>query len=286
MSFPQRHTPPPFRLRDGGVFHFDRPRVMGVLNVTPDSFSDGGIFESASTAIAHGLAMREAGADLIDIGGESTRPGSLPVSPEEQCRRVLPVIAGLAKDGVLVSIDTTSAEVARRALDAGAEIINDISAFRFDPEMLRLLAERGCPAFAMHTLGPPSTMQREVHYDDVVCEVRAHLESRVAAAIAAGVLKTQLGLDPGIGFGKHLEHNLSLLRHTPTFGELGHPVLIGTSRKSFLGRITGRETNDRLMGTASSVALAVALGAHVVRVHDVPEMVDVVRVAHAIAMAN
>lgn len=258
---------------------------MGVLNVTPDSFSDGGHFAHTEAAVAHGLAMVAAGADLIDVGGESTRPGSEAVPAAEQLRRILPVIAGLADAGVRVSVDTTSAEVARAALAAGAEILNDISAFRFDSAMLDLLAETGCPAFGMHTLGPPSTMQRDVRYDDVVAEVRDHLEARVEAAVARGIARSQLGIDPGIGFGKHLAHNLALLRHLPALTALGQPVLVGTSRKSFIGRITGREAHERLMGTASSVALAVALGAHVVRVHDVAEMVDVVRVAEAITNA-
>ena len=278
----------PLKLHDGRSISFERAGVVvfGVVNTTPDSFSDGGRHDSPAAAIAHGLALAEAGAAALDVGGESTRPGSDPVSADEQKRRVLPVIEALVGRGLIVSVDTTSAEVALAALRCGAHIINDISAFRFDPAMLPLIADSGVPAIAMHTLGPPKTMQVSPHYDDVVAEVKAHLVERVAAAVAVGVVKSQLILDPGIGFGKTLDHNLSLLKHTAAFVALGQPVLIGTSRKRFLGAITGREVSDRLMATAASSAIAVALGAHLVRVHDVAEVMDAVRVGAAIRDAR
>lgn len=257
---------------------------MGVLNVTPDSFSDGGRYVDPEVAVAHAMALVEAGADIVDVGGESTRPGSEPVSPEEQKRRVLPVINALARTSeVPVSIDTTSAQVAASALAAGASFVNDISAFRFDEAMLGLLAESGAPAIAMHTLAPPRTMQRSPDYADVVAEVRDHLAERLRACEAAGVDPAQILVDPGIGFGKTVAHNLALLRHLDTLVELGRPVLVGTSNKSFLGHLTGRAVGERLMGTAASNAVAIALGAHVVRVHEVAAVMDAVRVADAIA---
>ena len=266
-----------------GALDFERVRVMGVLNTTPDSFSDGGRFASSEAAIAKGLALAREGADIIDIGGESTRPGSDPVTPDEQIRRTVPVVAALAKAGIVVSIDTSSAEVAAAALAAGAEIINDISAFRFDPGMLELLAATTVPAIAMHTLGPPKTMQQEINYRDVVAEVVAHLAERVQVCAARGIDPARIALDPGIGFGKRIEHNLALLRHLGRLVALGHPVLVGTSRKAFIGRITGKPVDQRLMGTAASVAIAIANGAHIVRVHEPGELADVVAVADAIA---
>lgn len=276
------------KLPDGRSISFERAGVvvLGVVNTTPDSFSDGGRHDRPEAAIAHGLALAEAGAAILDIGGESTRPGSDPVSAEEQKRRVLPVIEALASRGLIISIDTTSAEVARAALDHGAHIINDISAFCFDPGMLPLLAQSGVPAIAMHTLGPPKTMQVTPQYSDVVAEVRDHLAERVTAAVAAGVMRSQVVIDPGIGFGKTLEHNLSLLKHTATFVALGQPVLVGTSRKRFLGAITGREVSDRELASAASAAIAVALGAHLVRVHDVNATLDAVKVGAAIRDAR
>ncbi len=276
-------SPPPFILRDGRRLGFGRACVMGVLNVTPDSFSDGGRHVTHEAAIAHGLSLAEAGAAIIDVGGESTRPGSDPVAPAEQCRRVLPVVRALAARGLVVSIDTTSAEVAAAALAEGAEIVNDISAFSFDPAMLSLLAETSTPAIAMHTLGPPKTMQRDPRYEDVVSEVLEHLVARVRAAAAHGVDPARIALDPGIGFGKRLEDNLALLRELERFVALGHPVLVGTSNKSFLGKLTGRPVGERLLGTAASVAIAIAKGAHIVRVHEPAALADVIAVADAIA---
>ena len=256
---------------------------MAVLNVTPDSFSDGGRFATVAEAVAHGCALADEGADILDVGGESTRPGSAPVSAAEQIRRVVPVVERLAVlRSVPLSVDTTDAEVARAALGAGASIINDISAFRFDAAMIPLLAASGAPGVAMHTLAEPAVMQRSPAYEDVVAEVEAHLRARVAACEAAGVVPQQIIIDPGIGFGKTLEHNLALLRAIPRFAATGHAVLVGTSRKRFLGELTGRSVSERLLGTASSVAVAIALGAHIVRVHDVAALRDVVRVADAI----
>lgn len=260
---------------------------MGVLNVTPDSFSDGGRYLEPAAAVERGLALIAAGADIVDIGGESTRPGSAAVAPAEQLRRVLPVIEGLRRAShAHLSIDTTSADVARAALDAGADMINDISAFRFDEGMLPLMAERAVPAVAMHTLSEPATMQRAPAYQDVVSEVAEHLAGRLAACARAGVEPSRVIVDPGIGFGKTVEHNLALLRGLPRLAELGRPVLVGTSRKSFLGALTGRPVGERLMATAASVAVAIALGANLVRVHDVPELVDAIAVADAIARAG
>jgi dihydropteroate synthase len=263
-----------------------RPLVMGVLNVTPDSFSDGGRYADPSAGIAHGRAMLEAGADLLDVGGESTRPGSERTPPEEQIRRVRPVIEGLRRDlghGCLLSIDTTRAAVARAALDAGAALINDIAAGTDDGDILPLTAERQCPIVLMHMQGQPATMQANPSYRNVVEEVAAHLRDRAAAATAAGVASHRILLDPGIGFGKDVNHNLELLRCLRELTSLGHPLVLGTSRKGFLGKIAGEPApRDRLFATAASVAWCVANGAAVVRVHDVEPMTRVVRVIRAI----
>jgi len=257
---------------------------MGVLNVTPDSFSDGGRYIDPDVAVERGLALVAAGADIIDVGGESTRPGSAPVPADEQVRRTAPVITRLAEaTDAPISIDTTSAVVALEALAAGAQIVNDISAFRFDEGMIPLLVESGAPAIAMHTLAPPATMQDDPRYADVVTDVISHLRERIEACAAAGVTRSQLVVDPGIGFGKTVAHNLALIRELPRLVALGHPVLVGTSRKSFLGRLTGRGVDGREMATAGSVAAAIVLGAHIVRVHDVASLRDAVVVADAIA---
>ena len=256
---------------------------MGILNTTPDSFSDGGMYLNPERAVERALAMIQAGADIIDVGGESTRPGSDSVSANEQIRRTAPVIQALRRvSKIPISIDTTSAEVAARALEVGASMVNDISAFRFDSQMIPLLAETGVPAIAMHTLGRPAEMQRDPRYDNVVKDVSKHLLSRVEACQDAGIEPTQIVLDPGIGFGKTLDHNLALLRHLPTLREYGHAILVGTSRKSFLGHLTGKDVNHRAEATASSVAASIVLGADIVRVHDVEELQDTVRVADAI----
>ena len=257
---------------------------MAVVNVTPDSFSDGGTTLAPEDAIAHGLALVSQGADILDVGGESTRPGAHPVSADEQMRRVLPVITGLRRaSDVPISIDTTSAAVAAAALEAGAGIVNDISAFRFDRSMLPLLARTGVPAVAMHTLGESLKMQDDPRYEDVVATVRSHLAERLEACARAGVDPSQILVDPGIGFGKRLEHNLAILRHLPELASLGSPILVGTSRKRFLGEITGREVDGRGDATLASCALAIAMGAHVIRVHDAAGGRDVARVVDAIA---
>jgi dihydropteroate synthase len=263
---------------------------MGVLNVTPDSFSDGGRYADPGTAVAHGRSLFEAGADLLDVGGESTRPGSQRTPAEEQLRRVLPVIESLRRDlgdQCLLSIDTTRAAVARAALDAGAAIVNDISAGMDDPEMLPLAAARGCPIVLMHMQGTPATMQESPSYRNVVEEVAEHLKERQAAARAAGIAEHRILLDPGIGFGKAAHHNLELLRRLSELAALGRPLVLGTSRKGFLGRITGEtDPHDRLFATAASVAWCVANQAAIVRVHDVEPIVKVVRVIRAIQLAD
>ncbi len=252
------------------------PLVMGVLNVTPDSFSDGGRYHAADAAVAAGMAMLEAGADLIDVGGESTRPGSDPVSADEQARRVLEPVRRLAAAGATLSIDTTRSAVAQAALDAGAMFVNDVSAGRDDPEMLPLVAEAGCPVVLMHMRGTPRTMQQDLHYDDVTAEVKAFLADAVARAERAGIPPADVLLDVGIGFGKSIEQNLKLLKDLPAFRSLGRPLLVGTSRKGFIGQLTGEPVAaNRLAGTAATVAMALAGGADVVRVHDVAFMKQV-----------
>jgi dihydropteroate synthase len=256
---------------------------MGVLNVTPDSFSDGGLFLDAQAAIAHGLAMQAEGADILDVGGESTRPGAEPVAPEEQIRRVVPAIEGLVAAGVRaqISVDTTRLAVAEAAVAAGASYVNDISAFRADPGLAGLVADRGLDCCLSHMRGDPRTMQSEAVYDDVVAEVKAFLEERLAAAVAAGIAEQRIMLDPGIGFAKRLQHNLELLRRLDELAALGRPIVIGTSRKSFLGRITGREADDRLAGTIATNVLALERGASVFRVHDVRPVADALAVTAA-----
>lgn len=257
---------------------------MGVLNVTPDSFSDGGRYFDLSDAIARGREMAWAGAAIIDVGGESTRPGSEPVAPDEQVRRVVPVIAALAGDvNAIVSIDTSRAFVAQAALDAGASMVNDVFAGRDDPDLLPLVAQRQVPIILMHMQGRPATMQHHPTYTDVVAEVHQFLQDRAAAALAAGVDRARLLIDPGIGFGKTLEHNLALLRRISDFKSLNLPLVVGTSRKGFIGKITGESSESgRMFGTAATVAWSVANGADLVRVHDVGPMAQVVRMIRAI----
>lgn len=260
------------------------PRIMGVLNVTPDSFSDGGKFADRDSAVRKGLQMAREGADILDVGGESTRPGSKGVPLDVERERVIPVIRELAgKTGALLSVDTTKAAIAREAAAAGAHIVNDTSALADDPEMAGVVRETGCAVALMHRRGTPETMQRSPSYRFLFDELLAELGERIGHAEAAGIPRDRILVDPGIGFGKRLEDNLALHRHLPELRNLGLPVLFGPSRKSFLGTVTGRGAGDRLSGTAAAVALAVAGGVHVVRVHDVPEMRDVVRVAAAIA---
>jgi len=257
---------------------------MGVLNVTPDSFSDGGRFLDAAAAVAHGLRLEADGADLLDVGGESTRPGAQPVSAEEQIRRVVPAIEGLVARGARaqVSIDTTRLAVAQAAVAAGATYVNDVSAFRHEPELAAFVAERGLDCCLAHMLGEdPRTMQAAPAYDDVVSDVKAFLEQRLGVAVAAGIAEHRIMLDPGIGFGKTVEHNLELLRRLEELVALGRPLVVGTSRKSFLGRLTGRAADDRLPGTIATNVLALERGASVFRVHDVAPVADALAVAAA-----
>lgn len=267
--------------------HTGRAVVVGVLNVTPDSFSDGGDFYDPAAAVAQALCMVAEGADIIDVGAESTRPGSERVSAADQIRRLEPVLPEAAKLDVTVSIDTTLAEVARFALDAGAEMVNDVSAGRDDGELLPLAGRRGAPVVLMHMLGAPKTMQADPSYDDVVAEVRDFLAERLAAAEDAGVPRERCIVDPGIGFGKRLEHNLALLAGVGVLGELGAAVMVGPSRKRFIGELTGQgDPQQRLGGTIAACLLARANGATIFRVHDVGETVQALAVAGAIARAG
>jgi dihydropteroate synthase len=260
------------------------PRVMGVVNVTPDSFSDGGRFPDPQSAVAHGLELVAQGADILDVGGESTRPGSRGVSLETELERVLPVVEELARSTeVPISVDTQKSEVARAALDAGARILNDVSAGRFDPRMIELAAERDCELVLMHMLGRPREMQERPRYADAVREILAHLRDRAAACLKAGMRAPRITVDPGIGFGKRLEDNSALIRAIPELRSLGLSVLLGVSRKSFLGMITGTERPaDRIGETAAAVTTCTLLGADVLRVHDVSLLVPAVRVARAL----
>jgi len=255
---------------------------MGVLNVTPDSFSDGGEFFDHAAAVAHALELAAEGADILDVGGESTRPYAEPVGAAEEARRVVPVIEALTGAGAQISIDTSKLAVARAAVDAGATVVNDVTAFGSEPALAGFVAERGLGCCLMHMLGEPRTMQDDPRYDDVVSDVKAFLEQRMAFAVAEGVAEDRIMLDPGIGFGKTVAHNLELLRRLGEIVALGRPVVIGTSRKSFLGKLTGRETAaDRVPGTIATNVLALAAGATVFRVHDVAPTRDALVVAAA-----
>ena len=259
---------------------------MGVVNVTPDSFSDGGRFLEPTAAIAHARRLVGEGADLVDLGAESTRPGASPVPEAEQLRRLLPVVRALVEDGVCVSIDTASAEVARVTLASGAQVVNDVSALG-DPAMAAVVAAAGAGLVLMHMQGTPATMQQAPHYGDVVREVQGFLAARLAAARSAGVAAECVALDPGIGFGKTLAHNLELIARIGELVELGRPVVLGASRKSFLGRLLGDAPPDqRLEGGLAAAAIAVFLGARIIRTHDVAATVPVVRVAAAAAKAR
>jgi len=259
------------------------PCIMGVVNVTPDSFSDGGRFLAAEDALTQAVALVREGAAIVDIGGESTRPGSEPLPAAEELERVLPVIEALAdRVGVPVSVDTTKAEVARRALAAGASLINDVSALRSDAGMIEVVAEAGCPVCLMHMKGQPKTMQDDPHYDNVVDEVLRFLEERMAFALANGLREDQLMVDPGIGFGKTVEHNLALLRDLHRFTVLGRPVVLGASRKRFLGAILGAEPGARTIGTVTTTVVGLLAGVHVFRVHDVKPNFEALRVGQAV----
>jgi dihydropteroate synthase len=255
---------------------------MGVVNVTPDSFSDGGLFLEAEAAIEHGLRLADEGAAILDVGGESTRPGAEPVPEQEELERVMPVVEALANAGRRVSIDTTKLGVARAALAAGATIVNDVSAFRTSPEMAGLVAGEEAECCLMHMLGEPRTMQVDPRYDDVVGEVKAFLEERLAFAVAEGVPEERVWLDPGIGFGKTVEHNLELLRRLDEIVAIGRPVVVGTSRKTFLGKLAGgRPEGQRLPGTIATNVMALERGASIFRVHDVGPVADALAVAAA-----
>jgi len=269
--------------RHGDLDFTRRTLIMGIVNVTPDSFYDGGRRLDAGQAVAHGLAMAASGADIIDIGGESSRPGAEPVSEAEELARVIPVIERLRKESAVpISIDTYKANVARAALDAGADIVNDISALRFDPAMVGLLAAENVPVILMHMQGTPRTMQAEPRYDDVVREVRDFLATQLYEAMDDGVAPQAIVIDPGIGFGKNLEHNLQLLRGLAVLAALGQPLLVGVSRKTFIGKILHLEPDQRLEGSLAAAVAAVLGGANILRVHDVTESSRAARIADAI----
>lgn len=270
----------------------ERTLVMGVLNVTPDSFSDGGLFLDREAAVEHALAIESDGADIIDIGGESTRPGSIGIGVQEELDRVLPVLEKLRGHlRIPISIDTSKLEVAEAAAAVGAEIINDVTALRHEPRLAELARRHKMPLILMHMRGEPRTMQKLPFARNVLQDVLTGLRKAVAIARKAGVPHSQIVLDPGIGFGKSAEQNLELVSKLPELARLGHPILIGTSRKSFLARVLGEPggrsmNNGRMWGTAATVAASVLQGAHIVRVHDVGEMVKVIRVADAVALAG
>lgn len=271
------------RFADGGRLELGpRTGVMGVINVTPDSFSDGGNRFDLHSALQAAAMMAEAGADIIDVGGESTRPGATPVPEIEECRRILPVIDGIKKNlDVRISVDTMKAAVARRALDAGADMVNDVSAFG-DPEMLELVVRRGAPVTVMHMRGSPQTMQEETRYADLIGTIAGFLRNCADTAVAAGLSDDKILVDPGIGFGKSTEGNLRILHRLPTLKRVGRPILIGASRKAFIGRVLDRPVDQRLEGSLAVAAFASAQGAHVIRTHDVAATVRVTRMMDAI----
>lgn len=261
----------------------ERPLVMGILNVTPDSFSDGGRFFSPEAAVERAQEMEREGADLIDIGGESTRPNAPAVTLEQELDRVIPVIEALAgRISVPISVDTYKAGVARAACAAGAEIVNDVTGLRFDPDMARVTAEADAGVVVMHTRGMPDTMQADTRYEDLIGAVKGYLEESIAAALAAGVKAGRIAVDPGLGFGKSVDGNLELIRRLGEFLPLGCPILVGPSRKSFIGTVTGRQGGERIFGTAAAVALSIVHGASIVRVHDVAAMRDVAVMTRAL----
>ncbi|MEX2202057.1 MAG: dihydropteroate synthase [Dongiaceae bacterium] len=265
----------------------DEPIVMGILNVTPDSFSDGGDLSDPAVAIATGLMMRDAGAAILDVGGESTRPGSEPVPIEEELRRTIPVVRGLAMAGAIVSIDTRHAAVMRPAIDAGAQIVNDVTALSGDRQSMAVIASSDVSVALMHMRGEPKTMQENPHYEDVVREVHDYLAARIDACEGAGIARMRIAIDPGIGFGKTLDHNLHLIRNLDLLLDLGCPILIGVSRKSFIGLAAGKANpKDRLGGSLAAALAAVERGARIVRVHDVPETVQALRIRAAIRQAG
>ncbi|MDP2911018.1 MAG: dihydropteroate synthase [Candidatus Omnitrophota bacterium] len=261
-----------------------RVYIMGILNVTPDSFSGDGVYQDADKAVEIALKMVKDGADIIDIGGESTRPGARPITTEEEINRTAPVIKKLSKiTDALISIDTSKSEVARMALESGASIVNDIRGFEADPEIIRVIREFNAKAIVMHIKGIPRTMQNNPEYKNLIREIKDKLKSIIEKAVKEGIKKENIIIDPGIGFGKTLEHNLEILNRLSEFKELARPILVGPSRKSFIGKITGAEPENRIFGTAASVAIAIKNGADIIRVHDVREMSEVAKVACAIS---
>jgi dihydropteroate synthase len=276
----------PLRFADGEVWELEeRTRLMGILNVTPDSFYDGGRWAEAGPAVDHGLRLTEEGADLVDVGGESSRPGSAPVSAEEEVRRVVPVVAGLrqARPGLRISVDTRRSDTARRVLEAGADMINDISGLRSDPALAAVVAAAGVPLVVMHIRGTPSTMQQDTDYDDLLTEVVDALAESRDFAGTAGIPDDRLIVDPGIGFGKSAEGNEQILRHLATLRSVGLPLLVGASRKSFIGqRLDGVPPDDRLEGSLAAAAAAIRGGAHIIRVHDVQATLPLARVTDAV----
>ena len=280
----QRDLPATWRC---GRFLFDfasrkRPLVMGILNATPDSFSDGGKFRTADDAITQAQLMIQSGADLIDIGGESTRPGAEPVSLQEELDRVLPVIEALKDCGVALSIDTYKAETMRQALLSGVDCVNDIWALRQDNALDAVLESKDCGIVLMHMQRDPQTMQFDPEYQDVIAEVSQFLNERVQLLVQKGISKNRIAIDPGFGFGKSLEHNVNMLTHFDSFSALGYPVLAGVSRKSMLGKITGKDTHERLAPSIAAAILAADRGAQIIRVHDVPETVDALKIWEAL----
>ena len=264
-----------------------RTLLMGILNITPDSFSDGGQYFDKERAIAHGIRMAEEGADILDIGGESTRPGSKPLPLEEELRRVIPVIEVLAKKlEVPISIDTYKSTVAEKAIDAGAQIINDISGLHFDPDLGKVAAKKDVPLILMHIRGTPEIMQKDVHYNSLFSEILQYLKESVQRAESAGVDPQQIIIDPGIGFGKTVEDNLLIIKNLSEFRILGKPILLGTSRKNFIGKILNAEADERLEGTLSTIAIGVLNGAHIIRCHDVLQAKKAITVADAIRLAG
>ncbi|MCA3561208.1 MAG: dihydropteroate synthase [Aestuariivirga sp.] len=276
-TLPRQTVVPPF-LSTG------RPLIMGIVNVTPDSFSDGGLNAEAERAIAHGLQLAKDGADILDVGGESTRPGSEGVPEAEELRRVLPVIAALAAQGFTVSVDTRKANVMRAAIDAGAKIVNDVAALTYEPAAMQAMAEATCPVILMHAQGDPKTMQLSPQYDDVALDVFDWLEARIGACIAAGIARERIVADPGIGFGKSFRHNIDVLRQFTLYHALGVPLLMGLSRKGFIGALTGeKHAGNRVNGSVGGAVWAALNGAHILRVHDVKATVEALAVAGAAA---
>lgn len=282
-----RSSFPPIQLKNSTIPFGKRCYLMGIVNVTPDSFSDGGLFVEQKTALEHALHLIQAGADMIDIGGESTRPGAQTVSVSEELERVIPLIKALrAQSPVTISIDTYKAEVARQALAAGADIINDISALTFDPDMASVVAHSHAPIILMHIRKTPANMQVDIHYDDLIEDLLDYFRERITFAQNAGIHREQIILDPGIGFGKTTAQNYQLLRELSRFLELDRPILLGTSRKNFLGQVVNKPAHERTWATAATVACGIWAGADIIRVHDIAQIHDVVRISEAIIGMN